>query len=231
MSLPMVRARRKKVPSSQRSPCSMTRSHSATESVNPSVVMSQAVCSSATSHSSLTRRISETTRAKSLSRVWSAATSRSTVSETPRWTRVLPLRPRSRSRSSMWRTSSPRESEISLQRRAATGPQLAVLPVAEELVGVSLGAGAGVEDGLAVLDDEHGVAGLVAAEVGVGGVGAEPVVGVVGTHLVGAGREHQPLARERLREPSGGARPPSGVIGWAGRSSSRSPQPWRMKAE
>ena len=87
-----------------------------------------------------------------------------------------------------------------LRRRAAPGPQLAVLAVAEELVGVALGARAGVEDGLAVVDDQHGVGGLVAGEVGVGGVGAEAVVGVVGAHLVGAGRQHQPLAGERLGE-------------------------------
>ena len=42
MSLPIARARRKNVPSSQRSPCSMTPSHSFTESSNPRVVMSQA---------------------------------------------------------------------------------------------------------------------------------------------------------------------------------------------
>src|SRR5690606_23103017 len=40
--------------------------------------------------------------------------------------------------------------------------------------------------------------GLVAGEIGVRGVGAEAVVGVVGAHLVAAGRQHQPLARERL---------------------------------
>ena len=87
-----------------------------------------------------------------------------------------------------------------LRGRAAAGPQLAVLAVAEELVGVALGAGAGVEHGLAVVDDEDGVGGLVAGEVGVGRVGPEAVVGVVGAHLVGAGREHEPLAGERVGE-------------------------------
>ena len=85
-----------------------------------------------------------------------------------------------------------------LRGRASSGPQLAVLPVAEELVGVALRARAGVEHGLAVVDDQHGVGGLVAGEVRVGGVGPEPVVGVVGAHLVGARRQHQPLAGERL---------------------------------
>ena len=87
-----------------------------------------------------------------------------------------------------------------LQRGAAADPQLAVLPVAEELVGRALRPRSRVEHGLAVLDHEYGVAGLVAAEVGVGGVAAEPVVGVVGPHLEGAGGQHQPLAREGLRE-------------------------------
>ena len=87
-----------------------------------------------------------------------------------------------------------------LRRRAAPGPQLAVLPVAEELVGVALGAGPGVEHRLAVLDDQDGVGGLVPGEVGVGGVGPEAVVGVVRAHLVGAGRQHQPVVGEGLGE-------------------------------
>ena len=146
--------------------------------------MSHASWSCATSQSSLISRSSEATR------VSSGSTSRTRV-----------LRSSSKDgRSSMWRTSRPSESEISLQRRAAAGPELAVLPVAEELVGLAGGAGPGVEHGLAVVDDQHCVAGLVAGEVGVRGVGTEPVVGVVGAHLVGAGRQHQPLAGEGLRE-------------------------------
>src|SRR5690349_18858012 len=69
MSLPIARARRKNVPSIQRSPNSSTRSHSATESSNPRVVMSQAVCSSPSSHASLISRSSESTRAKSVARL------------------------------------------------------------------------------------------------------------------------------------------------------------------
>ena len=88
-----------------------------------------------------------------------------------------------------------------LQRRASAHPQLAVLPVAEELVGVAIRAGASVEDALAAVDDQHGVAGLVAAEVGVGGVGAEPVVGVVGPHLEAARGQDETFAREGLGEP------------------------------
>ena len=57
-----------------------------------------------------------------------------------------------------------------------------------------------VEHRVAALDDEHRVAGLVAGEVGVGGVGAEAVVGVVGAHLVATGGQHQPLAGEHLGE-------------------------------
>ncbi len=86
--------------------------------------------------------------------------------------------------------------------RPAAGPQLAVLAVAEELVGVALRARSGVEDGLAVVDDEDRVGGLVAGEVGVRGVRAEAVVGVVGADLVAAGRQHQTLAGEQLGEPA-----------------------------
>ena len=97
------------------------------------------------------------------------------------------------------------------QRRTATGPQLAVLAVAEELVGLPRGARAGVEHGLAArLDDQHGVAGLVAAEVGVRGVRAEAVVGVVAAHLVRARRQHEALAGECRRQRRA---PSRGVLG------------------
>ena len=88
-----------------------------------------------------------------------------------------------------------------VQRRAPAGPQLAVRPVAEELVGLARGARPRVEHRLAVLDDEHRVAGLVAGQVGVRGVRAEPVVGVVGAHLEVAGRDDQPLAGEQVGQP------------------------------
>ena len=94
-----------------------------------------------------------------------------------------------------------------VQGRTPPDPELAVLAVAEELVGVARRAGAGVENGLAVLDDQHRVAGLVAGEVGVGGVRAELVVGVVGPDLEGAGGQHQPFAGEhpgQLVAPGGG---------------------------
>ena len=210
MSLPMARARRKNVPSIQRSPNSSTRSHSATLSAKPSAVTSQAVCSSLTSQSSLISRISEMTRANSPSRDSSADTCASTSVETPRWTRVLPVRRSAPDRSSRWRTSRPERVGDLLQRRSAADPQLAVHAVAEELVGVAGGARPGVEHRLAVVDHQHRVGGLVAGEVGVGGVGPEAVVGVVGPHLEGAGREHQPLARERLGEL---AAPRRGVVG------------------
>ena len=94
------------------------------------------------------------------------------------------------------------------QRRAAADPQLAVLPVAEELVGVARAARPRVEHGLAVLDDQDRVAGLVAAEVGVRRLGAEAVVGVVGADLEAAGGHDEPLARELLGQPlAAGARP------------------------
>lgn len=77
-----------------------------------------------------------------------------------------------------------------LQRWPATGPQFAVLTVPEELVGVPIRAWPGVEHLMLVLDDEYRVGGLVAAQVGVPGVGAEPVVGVVGSHFETAGGQH-----------------------------------------
>ena len=172
MSLPIARARRKNVPSIQRSPNSSTRSQSRTESSKPRVVMSHASCSSATSHSSLTSRSSSATRPRSSSVVRS---------------RRLAVVVEGRQVLDVADLDAEGVGDL-LRGRATAGPQLAVLPVAEELVGVALGARAGVEHGLAVVDDQHGVGGLVAGEVGVRGVGAEAVVGVVGAHLVGAGR-------------------------------------------
>ena len=113
MSLPIARARRKKVPSIHRSPYSSTRSHSRTESSNPSVVMSQAPCSSAISHSSLTSRSSESTRAKSESWPSSPETWASTRESTPRRTRVFADRDRRADRSLMCRVCTPSEEEIS----------------------------------------------------------------------------------------------------------------------
>ena len=59
----------------------------------------------------------------------------------------------------------------------------------------------GIEHRLAALDHEHGVGGLVAAEVGVRRVGTEAVVGVVGPHLERARGQHEPLTGECLRQP------------------------------
>ena len=152
MSLPIARARRKKVPSIQRSPNSSTRSHSRDavgEAEGGDVAGRPA--SSPTSHSSLISRISETTRAKSSSRVLVAGRpARRRRWTTPRSTRVLPVPARRRRRSSMWRTSRPSEAEISFSDGPAADPQLAVLAVAEELVGVAGRARPGVEHGLAV---------------------------------------------------------------------------------
>ena len=86
------------------------------------------------------------------------------------------------------------------QRRATPDPQLAVHAVPEELVAVAARARPGVEHGLAVLDDQDGVAGLVAAVVGVRGVGPEAVLGVVGTHLERARGQDQALAGEHRGE-------------------------------
>ena len=200
MSLPIVRARRKNVPSSQRSPCSMTCGHSRTQSSKPSVVMSQACWSSATSHSSLTSRSSEATRAKSSSSVSSPGTISSTVGgDAAQHPGLGPAEHRRLELVDVAHRQPERGRDLA-QRRAPAGPQLAVLPVPEELVGVPRRARPGEQRGLAVLDHEHGVAGLVAAEVRVRGVRPEPVVGVVRADLVGARGQHQPLAGEHAGE-------------------------------
>jgi hypothetical protein len=92
---------------------------------------------------------------------------------------------------------------------ASTGPQLAVRPVPEELVGLARGPRSRVEDRFAVvLDDEDRVARLVAAQVGVRGLRPEPVVGVVGADLEGAGRDDEPFAGKEVGEPlPAGGRP------------------------
>src|SRR5690606_3636187 len=91
------------------------------------------------------------------------------------------------------------------------GPQLTVGPVPEELVGRPRRARPGVEHtGTVRLYDQHRVGGLVAGVVGVGGVWPEPVVGVVGTHLESARRDHQTLAREGLGEPGAASSRPRG---------------------
>ena len=108
---------------------------------------------------------------------------------------------RSSARRSTWRTSMPQRAGDLVRRGPAPGPQLAVLPVAEELVGLARGPRVGRRAPPAVLDDQDRVGGLVAGVVGVGGVGPEAVVGVVGPHLVATRRQHQALAREGLGEP------------------------------
>ena len=233
MSLPMARARRKKVPSIQRSPNSQHAVPLARPSRSkPRVVMSQASWSSPTSQSSLTRRISESDAGEVVVAALVGRDQRGRRAGRRRGARgSWPTARGASSSSSMWRHLEAEGVGDLLQRRAAADPQLAVLPVAEELVGVARGARAGVEHRLAVLDDQHGVAGLVAGEVGVGGVGAEAVVGVVGAHLEAAGRQHQPLAGERLGQPLRGARRPSrrDRVRAAGRARGR-PSPSRMKA-
>ena len=229
MSLPIARARRKNVPSIQRSPNSSTRSHSRTQSSKPRVVMSQASWSSPTSHSSLTSRISEATRARSSSRVSSPAPARRRRRHAAVHAGLAGRRRARRQVVDVADLEAERGGDL-VQRRAAAGPQLAVLAVAEELVGVARRARARVEHGLAVVDDQHGVAGLVAGEVGVRGVGAEAVVGVVGRAPCRC-RPGAPAARPgtprraRARRSAYGRR--SGAA--AGRARGR-PSPSRMKA-
>ena len=137
MSLPMARARRKNVPSIQRSPYFRTLSHSRTLSAKPRVVMSQASWSCSSSQASLTRRISLSTRANSSSRPSSAVTIRSTfgvhAAQHPGLARSAQLAGKVVDVAAL-------EAQRGLhlvQRRAAPCPQLAVLTVAEELVGLA----------------------------------------------------------------------------------------------
>ena len=194
--------------------------------------MSHASCSCATSQSSLTSRSSD-------ERPWRAprraprprATSASTRRSTPRSTRVLP-----------WPESASGElvdvPALDPQRRrhlaAATGagpPTARRTRRSRKNSSVSpRGAWPRVEDRLAVLEHEHRVAGLVAGQVRVRGLRAEPVVGVVGAHLEGAGRDHEPLAGEQVGEPLGDVPPPTSTPGApAGRAPGR-PSPVRMNS-
>ena len=234
MSLPMARARRKNVPSIQRSPYSRTCGHSRTESSKPSAVMSQASWSSATSQSSLTSRSSPTTRGEVLVEGLVGGHHRvhrgREPAQHPGLGAAVAVRPSSSS--SMWRHSMPERGRDLVERGAAPDPQLAVLPVAEELVGVARRARPRVERRTR-RPRSTSTASLVwlPAEVGVRGVGAEPVVGVVGADLVASRRAapaaHRGTSRRAARAPAAAW----SATGWRGRSSSRSPQPVRMKAE
>src|SRR3954468_18740510 len=95
-----------------------------------------------------------------------------------------------------------------LQRRPTASPQLAVPAVAEELVGLARRPRTGVQNRVAIFDDEYGVAGLVAAQVDVGRVRPEPVVGVVGADFEGSGRHHETLPGEGISELGAALRRP-----------------------
>ena len=235
MSLPIARARRKKVPSIQRSPNSSTRSHSRTRVLEAErgdvagllelgdlpVVLDQPQLGERRGRSRSSRRVV-------------AGDQRVDAADRRRGARGscrLPRRPPARARR-CGGTSRPSESEISFsdgRRPAHSSPYCR----SRKNSSVSRAErGPGVEHRLAVLDHQHRVAGLVAAEVGVRGVGAEAVVGVVGPHLE-ACRPAAPAARRGTSRPAC-ARRAAAYVGdrvRAGRSSSRSPQPVRMKAE
>ena len=189
--------------------------------------MSQASWSSPTSQSSLTSRISETTRAKLGVAGLVGGDQRVDARRRRRGARgSCRRRPGRRRARRCGAPRGPSESEISFsdgRRPAHSSPYCR----SRKNSSVSrLGARPGVEHRLAVLDDEHGVAGLVAGEVGVRGVGAEPVVGVVGRAPCRC-RPGAPAARPGTPRPAA-ARRARGVrrrSGARGRSSSRSPQP------
>ena len=140
MSLPIARARRKKVPSIQRSPNSSTRSHSRdgvleAEGGDVAGLLELADLPLVLDQPQLGGDAGEVARSTSVERrrrLRGASSKRRQVVD------VAHL-------------DAERVGDL-VHRRAAAGPQLAVLPVAEELVGVARGAGPGVEDGLAVLD-------------------------------------------------------------------------------
>ena len=114
MSLPIARARRKKVPSIQRSPYSSTSvplAHGVLEAERGDVarllelrdlplVLDQA-------------HLGDDAGEVVVARLVGGDHGRSTESDTPRSTRVLPVPCSTASRSSMWRTSRPSESDIS----------------------------------------------------------------------------------------------------------------------
>ena len=222
MSLPIARARRKKVPSIQRSPYSQdvgpTRGR---ESSKPSVVMSQASWSCGDlplvldqPHLGDARGRSRASRAL-VGRRPARSTGRRHAAEHPGLAGAARARASS---SSMWRTSRP---ERVARSPSATG---AGRPTARRTAGRgrtrrsrASERGPGVEHATRRPSmTQHGVAGLVAGEVGVGGVGAEPVVGVVGAHLVAA-RRAAPAARRGRSRPAGpGARRHGSATGCAG---------------
>ena len=198
----MARARRKNVPSIQRSPYSSTLSHSRTLSAKPRVVMSQA-----------------SLQLVELPVVLDQPHLREHPGEAPGRGR-RPRRPHgplavdaaqhpglgrrgaaARRARRGGGTARPSESDISFSEGRRPAHSSPYCRSRKNSSVCARGPGPRVERRLAVLDDQHRIAGLVAAQVGVRGVRAEPVVGVVGPDLEGPGRHHQPLAGERLGQP------------------------------
>ena len=163
---------------------------------------STASCSCSTSHSSLTSRISDRKIASSSSCVGVGLVGQQRV-DVGVDAAVQPSRTARRQHLGQVVDVPAREAEQLLgldQRAAPARPGLAVAAVAPERV-VALGVPWPEEQRrLAVVDDEHGIGRLVAGEVDVCGVDAEPVVGVVGARLEAAGRYDDPLAGEALAQ-------------------------------
>src|SRR5690606_37525492 len=90
------------------------------------------------------------------------------------------------------------------QRGPPADPQLAVLPVAEELVALAGGPGPDVQRGVVAgaggPHDQHAVRVVVAGEPDKVAAGPERVGGVVRPYLLPPGRDHQGVLRERGRE-------------------------------
>ena len=171
MSLPIARARRKKVPSIQRSPYLSTLSHSRTESSKPRVVMSQASWSSLDLPVVLDQPHLREHAGELVVAALVGGDERVDARRRRRAARASCRRRPARSRQLV--DVPARAARGSRRSRAATGGGR---PTARRTAGRgrtrrSPGrARPGEERRLAVLDDEHRVAGLVAGEVGVRGV-------------------------------------------------------------
>ena len=217
MSLPMARARRWKVPSIQRSPNSRTCFHSRTESSKPSVgdvagLLELGDLPVVLDQPQLADDALEVLVEGVVGGHHPVHLGRDPAQHPGLRTPLVAVR-ESWSRS-MWRHSMPSDADSSWSEgRRPTHSS----PYCRSRKNSSVSRadrGPRVEDGLAALDHQHRVAGLVAGEVGVRRVGAELVVGVVGPHLERAGRQHQPLTGERrgqlLRAGGRRGRPPAG---------------------
>ena len=230
MSLPIARARRKKVPSIQRSPYSSTRSHSRDGVLEAERGDVAGLLELADLPLVLDQPQLGGDPGESASR--SSSAGRGVDARRRRGGRGSCRAARAAGGRRCGATSRPSEAEISCsdgRRPAHSSPYCR----SRKNSSVSRdGARPGVEDASSPsLDTSTASLVWLPREVGVRGVGAEAVVGVVGAHLV-ACRPAAPAARPGTSRPAGrGARRPHGGdrVRAAGRARGR-PSPVRMKA-